>query len=317
MVDAATELAPFGAYLADSATRETTRRTLEWVRRHNVFEGDRLTNSARLVVVASVYARLCSPPIATERQYDVAALFTLLFFYVDDAPADELPALLAGEEPWSVGRLTPSLRAFLDDFREMDAARPALRDAFSRSYHGYLRARREELLYKRQPLSVDEHWAFRRKTIFMDPYIDHWMILLGIDTDQFALASFADARRLATDIVLLSNDLGSVERDRPGGESPDDLNLLDAYAAERGWNRTDAIERLIDLHNQMVLEVRSALREAAGVSGSPAALVYADLLAGIVDGNLGSLKALKFRYQGIAAMLQRLATVAHDAAHLG
>lgn len=303
------ELAPFAAVLTDPFTRDLTRRTLDWVRAHRVFEGDRLENSARLVVVASVYARLCSPSAATERQYQVAALFTLLFFYVDDAPAAELPSLLAGTEPWSVGRLTPSLRAFLDDFREMEACTTELRDNLLRSYHDYLRARAEELTNKARPLSVDGHWAFRRKTIFMDPYIDHWMILLGIDTTRFATGDFAAARRTATDIVLLSNDLGSVERDRPGGQSPDDLNLIDAYVTERGWTRSEAVERLITLHNEMVTEVRSALGAAARVSGAPPAFAYADLLTGIVDGNLGSLRALKFRYTGITATLRRLDAV--------
>lgn len=303
------ELAPFAAVLADPSTRDLTRRTLDWVRAHDVFEGERLENSARLVVVASVYAKLCSPRGATERQHRVAALFTLLFFYIDDAPPAELPSLLTGAEAWSVGRLTPSLRAFLDDFHEMQACTPELRESLSRSYHGYLRARAAELANKARPLEVEEHWAFRRKTIFMDPYIDHWMILLGLDTTKFAIGTFAAARRLATDIVLLSNDLGSVERDRPEGQSPDDLNLVDTYVQERGWTRAEAVERLIEQHNRMVAEVRLALDAAARVSDAPDAWAYAGLLADITDGNLGSLRALKFRYTGIAATLRRLDAV--------
>ncbi|MFO0591083.1 MAG: terpene synthase family protein [Polyangiaceae bacterium] len=305
----ADELAPFAAILTDPPTRELTEETLRWVRAHNVFEGTRLQGSARLVVVASVYAKLCSPPFATARQHRVAALFTLLFFYIDDAPAEELPSLLSGTEPWTVGRLTPCMRAFLDEFREMTTCTEELRESLSRSYHGYLRARAEELHNKARPLSVDEHWAFRQKTIFMDPYIDHWMILLQLDTTTFSVASFAAARTLATDIVLLSNDLGSVERDRPDGASPDDLNLVDAFVRERGWSRVEAIERLIERHNQMVQDVRAALRACADASGTESARSYAALLASIVDGNLGSLRALKFRYTGIAATLRRLEEV--------
>lgn len=303
MVD---ELAPFAAFLKDPSTREVTEETLRWVRAHQVFEGARFENSARLVVVASVYAMLCSPSVATERQYRVAALFTLLFFYIDDAPPDELPSLVTGSEPWSVGRLTPALRAFLDEFHELTVCTEELRGAFQRSYHGYLRARADELSHTAKALGVEAHWQLRRKTIFMDPYIDHWMILLGLDTTQFSVTSFAAARRLATDIVLLSNDLGSVERDRPEGESPDDLNLIDAHVREHGLSREETVERLIGEHNRMVASVRSALSDAANASGSPHAHAYADLLAGIVDGNLGSLRALKFRYTGIAATLKRL-----------
>lgn len=310
MSDVAAELAPFEPFLADPVARDITHRTLAWVREHGVFEGDRLANSARLVVVASIYARLCAPAAATRRHYEVAAIFTLLFFYVDDAPASELPELLRGGEPWSVGRLTPSLRAFLADFREREACSPVLRDDLDRSYHAYLSARRAELGHKARPLSVEEHWAFRRKTIFMDPYIDHWMILLGIDPAELDLPAFAAARRISTDIVLLSNDLGSVDRDRPGGESPDDLNLVDAYVLERGLARGETVESLIGLHNEMVDRLRAALEAAIDARRTTSAERYADLLTGITDGNLGSLKALKFRYTGIAATLRRLATVA-------
>jgi hypothetical protein len=260
------------------------------------------------VVVASVYANLCAPSVVTARQYDLAARFTMLFFYVDDAPASELPSLVAANEPWSVGRITPALRAWFADFHEFEGCAPHLRENLVRSYHGYLRARGDELASKAQAMAIDEHWAFRRQTIFMDPYIDHWMILLGIDLAQVSLDAFAEIRRLGTDVVLLSNDLGSVERDVDGGESPDDLNLVDTYARERGWSRSETVERLIELHNQMVDEVRASLT-AMNLPVGTAAATYADLLSGIVDGNLATLHALKFRYPGIAAILKQLRTV--------
>lgn len=303
------ELAPFTSVLGDPFVYDLTRRTLLWARHHRVFEGDRAGNGVRLVVVASVYAKLCAPTIATVRQYDVAARFTMLFFYVDDAPASEVPELVAIPEPWSVGRITQPLRAWLDQFHELEACTRQLRENLVRSYHDYLRARRDELANKTQTMSIDEHWAFRRKTIFMDPYIDHWMISMGIDTTTFSFDAFAETRRLATDIVLLSNDLGSVERDVDGGESPDDLNLVDTYAREHAWSRSETVERLIELHNQMVDQVRTTLASVTLAAGTPHAVAYGDLLSGITDGNLATVRALKFRYPGIAATLRRLHTV--------
>ncbi len=140
----------------------------------------------------------------------------------------------------------------------------------------------------------------------MDPYVCQWIVSLEIPIDSFDPAPFTKAYALGKDIVLLSNDLGSIDRDRPGGDSPDDLNLVNAYCAERGWSVEEALERLIERHNEMVSAFRDEVAAARRLATWPRAALYAELLVGVVDGNLGCLFELGFRYQRVGHILSRL-----------
>ena len=259
-----------------------------------------------LVTVACVYAQLCAPRAASQRAYDLVARFTLLFFLLDDATEGELPDLLADDATWSIGRYTPALRTWLSEFTERERAHPRLRELFSHAYHDYLAARRAGHGQGARPLGVDEHWEFRRRTIFMDPYLDLWMILLDIDWDALAEAPFAEARGLAVDLVLLANDLGSAERDAKGGASPDDLNLIHTYARVHDETEAAALERLVAHYNALVERYRAVLAQALAERAGPHAVNYAEILNGVVEGNVASVRALGFRYPGSAPVMQRL-----------
>lgn len=291
--------------LADPLVAELVYDTCDWF----LARSDSGTSEPvpRLITVACVYARLCAPASATLRAFQVAARFTFLFFLVDDADKPDL----AGE-PWGIGRFTPALAAWRTEFAELASASPALVLDLERSFHEYLQARRSEHAQKSLAMTVDEHWAFRRRTIFMDPYLDHWMISLAIDPPALDRAAFRDARQIATDIVLLSNDLGSTDRDQAGGQSPDDLNLVDTYAREEGATRAATVGRLIVLHNQLVGRFRDALARACNTRPSTDADRYAELLIGVVDGNLASLHALDFRYRNVGTVLAALERVAQS-----
>jgi hypothetical protein len=302
-------LAPFASVLTEPALHRIAHGALAWIRAQGAEGSSPAAEArlARLVVATSVYARLCAPTVASDRAFDVAARFTLVFFLVDDAALAELPAIIGGgQSPWSIGPYTPALRAWLADFHERERVGPRLRDRFDRAYHDYLEARRREHAHGARALGVDEHWELRRRTIFMDPYLDHWMISLGLELEPAAEAAFAEARALAIDLVLLANDLGSAERDRRGGESPEDLNLLHTYERESGWSPAEALERLIAMYGALVGRYRVAIDRAVAAAPGAHAAGYADLLTGVVDGNLGSLRALHFRYPRVGAIVDRL-----------
>jgi hypothetical protein len=302
-------LAPFAATLSEPALARLADATWRWLAEHAgvaVLDERRLP---ALVTVACVYGSLCAPSGASQREQDVVARFTLLFFLVDDAALAELPDLLASDAAWSIGRYTPALRAWLADFREQAAAPPELRERFAGAYHDYLAARKAEHLQKARPPNVAEHWAFRRRSIFMEPYLDLWLILRGVALQAVAHAPFAAARALAVDLVLLANDLGSAERDSQSGASPDDLNLIHSYAREHQESEAEAIERLLALHNQLAERYRGALSQAVAAQASDDARRYADILSGVVAGNVAAVLALGFRYPGAAPLMQRLTSV--------
>lgn len=280
--------------------------TLSWLAGASGFELTGERKVAALASVASVYADLCAPRGASQRQHDLVARFTLLFFLVDDASEGELPDLLASDAAWSIGRYTNTLRVWLAEFSERETGHPRLQQRFAHAYHDYLAARRAEHGQGTRVLSLEEHWDFRRRTIFMEPYLDLWMLLLRVDLDALAEAPFAEARGLAVDLVLLANDLASAERDSKTGASPDDLNLIHTYARVHAESEGATVERLIAHYNALVERYGAAIARALAERPGPHAESYVEILNGVVDGNVASVRALGSRYPGSEPTMQRL-----------
>jgi hypothetical protein len=300
---------PFADALGDRVTRELSLRTLPWAEAHGVFAASGREHPEGLVVVASVFARLCAPPAPSERCLDVVARLLVLFFCIDDAENLDVPDLVGRGAEWSLGPLTPGLHAWLAELPELETCPPSLRESFTTSFHAYLGARRREASLSGE-LTLDEHWSLRRRTIFVDPYIDLWLIAMAVDTERFQRSRFAEAQRLAIDIVLLANDLGSLDGDRAGGDSRGEPNLVTAYARARGLPHDEAIEWAIAHHNELVATFGAEIASARRAERSPHADAHADILAGTVCGNLATMWTLTFRYRGVDAILTRLDRVA-------
>ncbi len=296
---------PFERALANPRLRRLTSRTVAWARQHGVLQTAAPSRFAPMVTVASVYAALAGPTAAPEEAADLAARFVLLFLSLDDASDAELPDL-SDAAPFQIGPHTPALAAWLTALTANRRPSPQLFSSFERGFHDYLRVRRSERADKAARLTIEAHWARRRHTIFTEPFIDQWLISMGIDPSVTS-PRFSEARRLATDVVLLSNDLASAERDAPDGDAPEDLNLIDAYRAERGDAKADVIEALIELQRSLAERCRRELDAAVAEAPGPHAAAYEAVVTGLVDGNLEAISLLDFRYRGVDAIVARLA----------
>ncbi|MEM7155227.1 MAG: terpene synthase family protein [Myxococcota bacterium] len=284
-------------------------RTSSWAVQKKLFGDSTLdTPHVRAVVVASVYAHLCCPTTANAHQLDVAARFCLLFFCIDDAEPEELPDLTTADELWSVGPLTAPLRAWLAETDEVAQAPRIVRDSFTRNFHDYLEFRRAEPSSRQEALNVTEHWDFRRQTVFIEPYIDLWMMTMALDADSLTGDDVARCRRQVVDLVCLANDLGSLVRDRDGGDAEHDLNLVHTYQRENGWTEDQAVEHMVTEHNELVIEFRATIAAVCQRIATSDASGFADMLYGIVDGNRDALGVLHFRYPGVTSIIARLLT---------
>ncbi|MEQ1500730.1 MAG: terpene synthase family protein [Myxococcota bacterium] len=238
-----------------------------------------------LASVAAAYTRACAPPAPTARSLDVVGRLIQVFLWVDDLAVDPRSTVATDAfDRWRTDAAperstAPEVSAHLDD---------ALR--------AYLDARAREL---GGPLSLDEHWAVRRHTIFLEPFYDGWAICTGITPPT--LRTLLQARALTTDVVILENDLASVGRDAAGGLAPDDLNLVRATSTASGASVDEAIDLLVEQHERLVRRLQG---ELAGRTGDDA--VYATLLRGIVVGNMRCLRVLRARYPGASEVLRRL-----------
>lgn len=265
------------------------------------------TNFDVMLSTASTFAFLCGPDDRSARALDIAARFLFLFFCFDDLPVAQLPDLKRPRDEWPCSPLVDALVAWEADFDEIVQSPAHLQARFRHGFYDNISALGHERELKGAILTVENHWIYRRRSIFMNPYIDLWLISCGIDTIIESHPAISEARRLVIDLVLLSNDLGSVERDSPSGLAPDDLNLIPTYMRAYGWAQDEAIEKLTDLHNTMVAQCRDILLSVDHRNAN--ARRYGDILAGIADGNIAALEVLPQRYPGIVDRVQRLDTV--------
>lgn len=306
-------LSPYSQVLVDCETRDLAERTVGWGLANELFSsGEELgidhDTSLRWTVVASVFARHCCPSGAPAASRDAAARFLSLFLHVDDAPPHMLGRLPRDGE-WVGGELEPVWRAWSQEIVARCKCSGALVGNLQRSFRRCLAAIRHESTLEPLLLSLQEHWDIRRRTIFVDPYLDLWLVLLGFDDVDGVLAAFGEVRVQAVEIILLCNDLASLQRDRPGGLSPHDLNLVDTYARVRTTATDAAFEHMVTLHNVLVGRFRDTVDHLARASGGPEGEVYADLLTQVVDGHWKTLWALPDRYPGSSEVLRRLSLV--------
>lgn len=281
-------------------------RTTEWASLQGILGGPSGA-SGPLISVSCTFAFLCSPSDCVDHDYDTAGRFLLLFFCFDDLPKSVLPNLATPRDTWPTTPLVRALATWEQDFENANQSSAVLRSRFLSGFHDNLAALGMEIELKQVELTPASHWDYRRRTIFMNPYIDQWLISRDIDIEVEMHEDVIAARRLVIDLVLLSNDLGSVDRDLPTGPAPDDLNLIPTYMRAYHWTQDDAIEHLIRFHNGMVGECRNALERMMKRAGD--ASRYADVLAGIVDGNIAALEVLPHRYPGTRERVKRLETV--------
>jgi hypothetical protein len=325
MLSTSDELLPHLETLNTANAYALAQRTLSWAREPMASEfssrpGDRAELShadglgnriVPLVVVASVFQATCAARTASSRVLDLGARLVLVFLSADDGDVNGIPEP-APDRQWEIGQFTPSLHRWLAEFGEFLHKVPiSARQRFVNAFHGYLRARRREPK-PGDRLSVAEHWASRRHTIFSDPFVTHSLISLQIDTRPFdhyldeCLDDIANTAWLANDLGSLGRDL---QHENPGAEDqvdPEDLNLVSTYVRELGLTHAAAFDRIVDEYNRIVTRLRARLDDLHREVRSPDADTFIDLVRANVRGNLDAMQALRFRYDNIDRLFERL-----------
>lgn len=279
-------------------------RTSAWARRHG---GPVPVVADRQVHAACTFAVHCAPEHVTPRGLDVASRLLVAFLSIDDADPAEVRSLLGGGGPDGPLGCPPLLRAWIDQFDEMAAAAPRLRSALEASLRDYLRARLDEVELAGTIDSVERAWALRARTIFTAPYLDHWLVSLGIDDESVFAAPFLELRRLATELTFLFNDLGSLGED--GGDDSASVSILDVLRRSRGWSLERATDHLVAVHDDIAARYGALLAEMRAGREPPAPREVELLARVITHGNRRAhAELLGSRYSATAAMvLGRLA----------
>lgn len=259
--------------------------------------------------VICTFATLCAPTPATSRGHLLAAQLTGVFFFLDDTdPAmlrstvREMLPVLRGEDPPSA----PSgpAAAFIRYLGDISALGPS--QWFKAQFAAFLEALLEEAdLLASGPLSMDGYLALRHRVIFVEEYIWTWLLSEGRPVDDAAVRDTALLRQLASEVVYLVNDLGSVERERAEGAL--DPNLVFLFEREQGCSEAEAVARVVQRHDDAVnryVEQRALL---LGAPASPAVEAMVRVLDDTLHGNLATtLRLVVSRYPGAADALSQL-----------
>lgn len=272
------------------------------VRRWAAFHGLAAAERPRQAVAIATYAGLCAPAGATGRQLEVAAELTALFFHLDDASPEIVARAVAASRAGGASGL-PALDAFLAGFAELHRVRPGIRDRFLGSLHVWFSAILEEIAIDFATIAFERHLDLRRRNAFIDPYVDGWLVLLELDIVGTDAIAARHAREAARDVIILANDLGSWQRDRDVGGELADPSLVATHMREAGTDEEAALAWTIARHDAAVADLD---RWLAGLRDEPDAHRYAALLTAIVAGNVEAMRRLGDRYQGSAAVLDRL-----------
>lgn len=281
----------FAAELVDAAHERVARRVLGWMLAQQLFGDVREREATYLqeALVAATFARLCSAAGVGDDELLRAGQFTAIFLYLDDTT--ELEVLL-GEHP--------AINQWLGELEQLGAGTAALAD-FRASFADYRASLVEERRVDLATLTRDDYLKLRRRTIFVEPYLDCWRVLAGIDVapDSPARAQQRRGQDFARELIILANDLGSLVRDTTSEHG--EMNLIVRDAALLG-SQDAAVDRAIAEYNALVMQLRELVQSTEPKLGR--------LLTRVVDGNIATMKLLTRRYAHSTALLDRLLPVA-------
>ncbi|MCR9164316.1 MAG: terpene synthase family protein [Nannocystaceae bacterium] len=259
--------------------------------------------------VICTFATLCAPTPASARGQRLAAQLTGVFFFLDDAEPDVLRSTIDEMVPVLRDQPPPSAPsgpadAFFAYLAEVSALGPV--HWFKAQFLAFLEALLEEAEQLADgPLSMQGYLALRHRVIFVEEYIWTWLLSEGRPMDEAGVRGTALLRRLASEVVYLVNDLGSVERERAAGAL--DPNLVFLLEREEGCSEAAAVAQVVRRHDDAVARY-TAERERL-LQDQPLASVSA--MVGVLDdtlaGNLETtLRLVASRYPGAAEALGQL-----------
>jgi hypothetical protein len=277
----------------DATHERLARDVLGWMSAHRLFGDPRDCERTYLeqALVAATFGYLCSAAEVGESEYLRAAQFTAIFLYFDDTPnVDAHPAVVE----------------WLGELERIGAGGSALED-FHASFADYRASLEEERRLDCSTLAREDYLQLRRRTIFVEPFLDHWRVLAGIDIEAPAREILRTGQGLARDLIILANDLGSLVRDTTAEHG--EMNVVVRDAQLRGSSIEVAIERAIAQHNALVGQLRELVSLAEDSRERPLPTL-ARLLTRVVDGNIATMKLLTRRYTQSTALLDRLLAVA-------
>ena len=281
-----------------------------WAKPHGLFADlDDQEQRTRATTIAT-FVKHCSPTVASAHGTWLAAQITAIFFYLDDLPvghieaeADRLLRVLDEERPIVPIGVAPgpatALREYLSALEIWDGL-GRYRDLCRELFQAMIaEARRAQA----GPWSWVDFEQHRLGVIFVRQYVWSWLISEQVELSDGALSDCEPCFRLASGIVAVVNDLGSVERDRAAGGVDANLILL---VEQNGISTQDALDLVVKKHEALTNAYSVMLDKLRQQTLTPHAHIGA-MIDFVVRGNFTATVALsRVRYPKTLEILERL-----------
>jgi hypothetical protein len=290
-----------------------------WANIHGLFRDLDAKEQRTKAATIATFVQHCSPPAASPQGIWLAAQITGVFFYLDDLPvacvepeARQLLGVLQAERPIvATPGLAPSPSAALREY----LCNLELWDTGCR-YRGFLQDLFEAMIFEAQraqqgPWSWVDFEQHRLGVIFVRQYVWSWLISERVELTDAALAACEPCFRLASGIVAVVNDLGSVERDRAAGGVDANLILL---VEQNGFGAQEALDLVVKKHETLTNAYSMVVNKLLSRQTSQEADIVA-MIDCVVQGNFSATVALsRLRYPNTLKILERL-NVYYRSAH--
>lgn len=315
-------LATYRQLMQNERHWELTRQTLSWSMAHT---SRRLSDAfyTQEAFVSATFGFYCSPGWARFEHILIGARSCVVFAKADEASGDELDAFVTrlSDDDGSCGRvatevfgeLATSYTALISELQQYGCDTATVQV----SVLEMCTAMQREKACNRSTITEDEYRQIRGCTIGVPYYAKCWESTLGLRFSEQAARSFQveNTLGLVAELVYISNDLGSLERDEAAScvnECEADLNLV-LLRTRNGSSRQAAISETVDLYNHRVrqLDAIFAALSRSEPWAEAAVRSYVDVLGSIVNGNLSAMKLLiQVRYPGSKTRLDQLRFIA-------
>lgn len=268
--------------------------------------------------VATSYELHCAPDDASMAENLLGAQYVAVTLLADDA-YDGLPDLtrfvtyLRTGEIATEHELVSCYRAIVTTM----AARGLDPAGFERAVRDTIDARLRERELDLSTVGWDEHWAVRRHTIAVAPYVWCHRVArdLRVPEETDAALRSAGILELVSECVARGNDIASYLREAeppPGADAPASLNSVLHHARELGG--LDAgVRAAVAAYREAVTAFRTAAEGplSALAQQDPAVREYLMIQRSVLAGNLPAIRHLSsHRYPGAGALLDELSEIA-------
>ena len=261
--------------------------------------------------VAATFSAFCVPWPELDQDALVVARCCLLFFLVDDGSAEQLNAFdlfLHTGESADHNEPIAGYTSLLADLEALGCET----GHFVQAIRAWASSMSHEQDIKIGTLTAESYYALRRDTIFVSCVVLCWMSLLRTAVPVPAVS--ANVLDLATRIVILANDLGSMRADERPPDDQDtlvDINTVLLRSRALGSMEQAVREAVID-HNALAARFRAAradLLRDVGPDSTPTS-TFLTVVRRVVNGNLDGTRHLTGeRYPGSSETLRLLDSV--------